>query len=743
MIDKWFKEELDKIFNSHQIAVVIDLSGELAFLLEGLNSEYQLFKTADEIEELNVKYRIEKNRESGSKYLIYTQTSKERLSFIREYCETNGNIEINRSENYIKDKVFSNLGINLPLDKEELLSAAKESIGKEDGYWMDLNLKGATNIFNFKKELVPFLNAPKTYLEKYDKEQQKMFCKQLQVRLKQPTINKPASSLAFDTVKIIFDGLSTNSLEGWLEEIYFSWLDSLSSRDSLKRYLASDIQSHGKDSLWDFHPSHPFTGIDEVCLKTIGDELRDKKRRQFYLEKIKPRANSKVAATLDITYWKGIEEILAFDETIISGIDSFSAAVELYTGEFYKLDRAARTLYTHFLNNKALLKPWQEYYRSLLITFLDKWFSYIEQYKQNQTGTLQRIIDENEVKTAIVVGDGITYELAQNIASKVSGKYKIDNSYILADTPSDTENNMSQIYVKSGDVLKIHKRRESYLSNDNAQKSIEFIQLDDINDRTNQAHYLICSCKDIDSISEKMQQKALKYFSEAEDFISKKIEQLLKSGYQKVYLISDHGFVLTGILSESDKISNDFGSEVKLSERYIKSPARLNLDSNQYFERKVEHDDYQYLYFAKNLNPFKTPGVYGYSHGGISPQELITPYICWSNESETARFKVKIVNKKELQSVTGKLFNVLIEANSSDNSESGSHRKVELQLQNKDKLVSKSAIYTIKPGSRLEEEFSFEAYSELQITLLDANSKVELDRVIAKQNSARDLDGLF
>ncbi len=50
-------------------------------------------------------------------------------------------------------------------------------------------------------------------------------------------------------------------------------------------------------------------------------------------------------------------------------------------------------------------------------------------------------------------------------------------------------------------------------------------------------------------------QKALKYFPETIDFFAEKIPLLLSSGYSKVYLVSDHGFVLTGLLSEADKIS--------------------------------------------------------------------------------------------------------------------------------------------------------------------------------------------
>jgi len=57
-----------------------------------------------------------------------------------------------------------NLNINLP--KEKLISAARICIGKYQNYWMDLNHKGASEIFNLEKELLPFLDNPKNHLRK-------------------------------------------------------------------------------------------------------------------------------------------------------------------------------------------------------------------------------------------------------------------------------------------------------------------------------------------------------------------------------------------------------------------------------------------------------------------------------------------------------------------------------------------------------------------------------------------------
>ena len=43
MIDTWFKKDLEKIFNIHQIVVFIDESKEAAFLLEEVKNKYQIY----------------------------------------------------------------------------------------------------------------------------------------------------------------------------------------------------------------------------------------------------------------------------------------------------------------------------------------------------------------------------------------------------------------------------------------------------------------------------------------------------------------------------------------------------------------------------------------------------------------------------------------------------------------------------------------------------------------------------
>lgn len=90
MIDKWLKNDLQNIYPSHSV----DESGDAEFLLKTVEGEYTIQQANSEVEELRVKHLVEKAQPSHERFLIYTHSKKDDLKFIREYCETNGCLEI-------------------------------------------------------------------------------------------------------------------------------------------------------------------------------------------------------------------------------------------------------------------------------------------------------------------------------------------------------------------------------------------------------------------------------------------------------------------------------------------------------------------------------------------------------------------------------------------------------------------------------------------------------------------------
>ncbi|MFB2777088.1 PglZ domain-containing protein [Shewanella xiamenensis] len=767
MIDTWFKEDLARILEQHPVAIFIDESGEAEFLLKSLKRDCDVYRTNGELDELEAKYRVEKalqeHPKSEHKYVIYTQLSKEDLTFVREYCETNGCIEIRYLQNYIKDKVHRTLNLNINLPKDELIAAAKVSVGKDRTYWMDLSHKGASEIFDLDKELLPFVHDPENYVtEKYDAQLRETFYRKVNDLLGQEYIDKPASTLASEVVSAMLKGLADNDCDKTLLSVYNSWLDSVSYRNSFGSYLTKhklDSAFISSSAIWQVNPDHPFRQVDEAWLKELGNKLANKSLSKGesaqLVARLKQRHQSKQAQALGIVFWNDIITLLDFDPKDMAYLSSFAECVEFYKKHFCPLDTAIRNLYTEFLQQRESLEPFQELYKEYVTLFLDKWFQYFSQYREDQTGILQAIIDRDiqidrpgkNSKIAVIVGDGVAYEIAEQVAIKVKqlGNHStLTRRHILADCPSETENNMSHIYMANGVVEAVQNKREKYLSAQNSHIDIDYIRLDEVSDKPLSGQVLICTYKDIDDMGDKLNHKALKYFPESIDFFAEKINQLLNIGYTKVYLITDHGFVLTGLLSEADKIVVKPSGQNYIDERFIWTSDKQESLIHQFIEVAKAYKDYNYLYFARSMNPFKTPGTYGFAHGGLAPQELVTPYFCWEQESDVmGELPVTIANKHDLVSVTGELYQLKLRAESGEGNMFTLDRKVMLLFFANKTQVNKSDVITVQSNAHVTKEYTFDGHEELEVQLVDAITKQQLDRVLIKKNNDRDLGGLF
>ncbi|MEN2282400.1 hypothetical protein AAGF08_09705 [Algoriphagus sp. SE2] len=744
MIDNWFNSDINDIYTSSNVVVFIDESKEARFLVDSLVKGVKVFETKNEFDELKVKYEIEKGNKNENKYFIYTSVSRGNLKFIREYCETNGCVEIKYLDHYLKKKVAQHLNLNINLPKEELISAAKVSVGKGKTYWMDLSHKGATEIFDLEKELLPFLDNPKNYLKKFDNSTQEIFFKKVNELIDQEYLEKPANTLATEVVKSLLDGLFNNNPHPTLLNIYHNWLDSLSYKKSFQGYL-SKYKLSQKSKIFEIHPSHPFQKIDEQWLKVIGENITNEQFISSIIPKINQRIADKSAQNLEITFWSDVKTLLEFDAKDINQLSSFKEVVEFYTRHFYKVDRAIRRLYSSFLHQKNIIEPIQEYYKSLTVVFLDKWFKYIDAYSSNQTGTIQKILDQNEGNIAIIVGDGVSWEFAKDILDAFDmSQYSFEKNIMLAGLPSETEHNMSQLYVDSGLVLGSKKEREEYLVVKNPNKEIAFTDLEKVNESTSVIDCLICSCKDPDKLGESYQQSALKYFLSTAKIYADKINQLLRNGFKSVYLVTDHGYTLTGILENSDKIDVNFSGVVSKSERFIRTKSPQDYNNDLLIEREIEYKEFKYCYFAKRLGPFKSPGVYGFSHGGLSPQETLIPSFKWSNNKiGQDLLNVRITNKSDLLNVTGELFSLKLIGETEGSGLFSMERKVVVLFFSDGKKFNESDILTIEKGKEVKKEYQFNKHSTISVVIVDAITKSQLDKATITQNSARDLGGLL
>ncbi len=618
-----------------------------------------------------------------------------------------------------------------------LLSAAKVGIGKDITWWKKI-IQNLDEIINLNDELLPFVDDPEEYYNSKDDDIYRLFEEKLHELLGQQYINKPAKTLANEVVKKMLDGLANNDISDTLLDLYYKWVDSATYRPSLENYIRN-YKLNNNSNPWIAHPDHCFEKLDLQALKQITDNCRDKSFADEKLQLLKKRIFSSKAQHFIPAWWRDVWVLFNADTNSLSGFRNLNAFIEYYTETFSKVDRAIRNLYEVFLNDRVIIRPLQEYYEGLNHLVLQTWFSFYSEYKSDQQGYLPELLTALNQKTAIIVCDGLRYEIADYVATALQKQFNVDKQIMLADMPSETEHNMSALYVGNNEVLQIQKDREARLSQ-NSGKDISNISLEKINYGIDK-DYLILTYKDIDSAGESLQLAAIKLFTEFENILIEKITFLINIGYQEVYLITDHGFVLTGLLEEADKIDPNATGKKEVHERFIRTVDKQS--NNNWLEFERPNGEYKYVYAAKSDRPFKSKGVYGFSHGGFTPQEIIIPKFKFTKiKVQTSQLEVIISNKSELGEMPSELFVIKLEAANTVSDLFGAQRKVQIKLFAGNSLYLSSDIITLEAGNSIDKEFSFDGNSEVRAVLLDAATQEQLDTVIVKKSNLRDLGGL-
>lgn len=745
MTEQWLLQDIKKLMQHRNRVVVLDPTGQCNFILPLLEqNQFSILKTdranvekwQQEKEELMLRYNAE-TKNKNKPVVFYVTRQQDKLSFLFDYCFTHGCLDLTHPQDWLKKKIFTHAGLQVQLDNPMLLTAAKLGIGKDIAWWKKI-VQDLEEVINLDDELLPFVHDPDGYMKTKDPDVKRLFEEKLHELLEQQYVSKPAKTLASEVVKRMLDGLANNEISEVLLQLYYKWADSTTYRPSLEAYI-QNYKINSTANPWSAHPDHCFEKLDLIALKQITENCRDKSFVSDKLEKLKKRIFSSKAQLFVPSWWQDVWVLFNTDTKPLSDCKSLNAFIEYYTSIFCKTDRAIRNLYVKFLNEEAIIRPLQEYYEGLNHVLLQTWFGFYPEYKSDQQSYLSKLITSSKPKTAIIVGDGLRYEIADYVANELQKHFKVDRQIMLADMPSETEHNMSALYVGGNEVLPLHKDREVRLTKATG-KNIVYMPLEQLSYGT-EADYLVLTYKDIDSVSEKLQQGAIKLFSEFETVLVDKIALLLNMGYHEVYLITDHGFVLTGLLDEADKIDPAAKGKKDVKERFIRTVDKQANDEWLSFD--APYAEYKFVYAAKNSRPFKSKGVYGYSHGGFTPQEIIIPKFKFTKvKAQTSKLEVIISNKSDLSDVPSELFVIKVEAAKAASDLFGAQRKVQIKLYAGNKEYQSSNVITLDAGKSDSVECSFNNNSQVQAVLLDATTQEQLDTAIIKKSNLRDLGGL-
>lgn len=731
MIDIWFQNDINKVLSVHNRVVVTDALGEGRFLLNYLPSDVTVINTGiTKIDEIKARYKAEKDY-IGKKVVFYKQDTPDSLCFLLEYAETYGCVVLDDMEAYIRRHLFEEIKENTELGKQELLMAAKLSKGKDLNWWRGV-CQGIIKPLDTDALVIDLLNNPKETQKNMDGDVWNIFESEIYSLISKPQTEQPVEVLAQSVADTIFDGLIYNNISDCLLMIYYKCVDSNSMKEPLLNYIEKYKIPQGV-SVLNTHPDHCFMALDKLYFKQLSSALENCEYIIGFQHYVHNRTQSKKAEAYKAKWLKDVKVLLDFKNDKLYEVNTVSQLATYYQSHFAPLDSAIRHLYAAWLQEEKLLRPYQYRYEQYNKELLDRWFSLIEEYSPTQKNFIADKLSGNG-RIAVIVCDGLRLEIAESIANKLKTRGK--RNVVFAELPSVTENGMSSLFG-CPEIEDIAQTRYNNLKA--VIPDIEIIQLERLNSGVT-ANKLVLMFGDIDQVGEKKQLAGLKDINAYEEFVSTKINELFGMGYSKVYLTADHGFVITGILDEADKIPVPNGDIIKSEERFCL--ANNAVDNENIIVRNQNYKDSQYQYYAKSDKPFVSKGVYGYAHGGFTPQECIIPAYEFTNENPES-LGISIINKAALQNVTGAYFTVKLKAENIESSLFKAERKVVILIYGNGDLVSVSSVYRLTPSSVQEAEFTLPVTENVKIVVIDIQTQQQVDFCNVKKSVSRDLDDLF
>lgn len=738
MIEKWLRNEIDKRINNNNRIVILDQASKWRFLVDAACTDVCLYCTKDynskwqqKQDELFLRHEVEK-KHKNEQVVIYASRDLAPESFLIEYAKTGGCIEL--AAEWVRDVLLRETSLQVSLTDDELYTACQLGISKDINWWKKVVQK-IEGLLSIENDILDFFDNPNGFLGSKTPAVKNLYVQEFCKLLDQPIQEKPADTFASEIARHIFTGVIEGNISEKGYSIYCMWIDSRNHESSFKKFLG-EYQLPSTIDIDNVKDNHCFDEVDKKYLIKLVENINNESAVKIILDKIKKRLKFKKSNPYIAKWWQDIADIMDFTVTYNdASIDEIS---KYYTVEFSRTDRSMRRILTYLKADKNIVKPIQEYYERMNQDMLKSWFAHYGEYQESQKGYLVNLIKNTSKKIAVIVGDGVRYEVADSVASRIAGDVSVDKKFMYAGLPSETEHNMSALYTSSGEIIAEKKEREKRLL-DETGKEITFMQLDEVNGTT-EGDILVLTYKDIDDAGEKMQQSMLRLVDEFEDVLVEKIQLLLHLGYKEVHLVTDHGFVLTGILEEADKIpTDDISGGKKVSERYIRSVAEQS--GSKYISIEEHYENYNYVNFAKSSRPFVSTGKYGYSHGGFTPQEVVIPNFVFTYNKQN-QMAVDITNKKDLIDIEGNIITVKFSSGEAKDVLSYM-RKVRVVLYVGNKIVDKSSIISLSPGNQEKIDLSIGSEIEGIVVIVDEDTKDQLDKAKVTKSQMRDLGGLF
>ena len=292
MIEQWFRQDIESHLNRAKRVVVCDTTGEGAFLLPILKQEVTVLTAGNRLDELVCRYKAEKYYAESS-VVFYSMMPKQEISYLLEYAQVDGIVDLTSIEQYIQKHLFAASGVNATISKAELILAAKLGVGKDLNWWKGV-ATGIIKPFEINESLQAFVCTPDEYAATLDTSVRELFVEQLYKMIGKPQVKQTNVMMAQETMNEIFDGLAMNNLSKELLNIYYTLVDKSSARKIMDEYLSVYTLPSNISPLA-AHEDHPFEELDREVTILLSKAIENDTDISAALHYINKRISSKYA----------------------------------------------------------------------------------------------------------------------------------------------------------------------------------------------------------------------------------------------------------------------------------------------------------------------------------------------------------------------------------------------------------------------------------------------------------------
>lgn len=380
------------------------------------------------------------------------------------------------------------------------------------------------------------------------------------------------------------------------------------------------------------------------------------------------------------SFWKLATQLVNLCKCINSGVQadgSLNDLVQWYATSGYKADLAFRKFHTEKLNGTAPLED------DLTKLLNDRYRDFTErsvkvyQSKAKDISSFPALANQvcpqlvydalhNNRRVALVFVDAFRYEMGISFFESMRRSYqdRATCSPRISVLPSVTRFGMAHhldtISMKSVDgklqpfigdnIVSSVDDRINYLK-EKTTVEVQDMSIDTFDDTAvnSSTRLLVIRSQAIDKSGEDGKLAGVVAMEAEVKNLVRRTEQCRRLGFDEIYFVADHGFMLQPAFRVSDKIDKPAGSNIVLEEsRCLVGNLNESADTVSFTPQDLGIDgDFMKIAYAKNFTVFRRGDIY--YHEGLSLQENIVPVICIKLKEERPRdtFSVSLKYKGE------------------------------------------------------------------------------------------------